>query len=288
MKKSTAAFTLIELLVVIAIIAILAAILFPVFAQAKAAAKNAKTISGQKQIGLAFPMYQGDYDDNYQPAGTMNGNGASWATGACNADIGCPSWESLMYPYMKNFQLFASDFDRIPAGFDPKFGNIKRSFRVAANVVRGWAGVNTWDGQDYGYAPTNGSAIPAPGSTVIVTEQRDPEIYQCTWWPGAWSWECAVWAARSINTLANTDPVAWGTDTDPNVKYTDGIDFARGDHANYLYCDGHVKSQAKGYLFPGYDQRKNMNSAVDTTLKGICLDADPFRPNANDCKLPQQ
>ncbi|RYG48887.1 prepilin-type N-terminal cleavage/methylation domain-containing protein [bacterium] len=61
MKK---AFTLIELLVVIAIIAILAAILFPVFAQAKAAAKQSVNVSNLKQIGLAGIMYAGDYDDN--------------------------------------------------------------------------------------------------------------------------------------------------------------------------------------------------------------------------------
>ena len=57
------AFTLIELLVVIAIIAILAAILFPVFAQAKEAAKRTTDLSNAKQIGLAFQMYAGDYDD---------------------------------------------------------------------------------------------------------------------------------------------------------------------------------------------------------------------------------
>jgi prepilin-type N-terminal cleavage/methylation domain-containing protein len=54
------AFTLIELLVVIAIIAILAAILFPVFAQAKAAAKKTNDLSNQKQLGLGMLMYAGD------------------------------------------------------------------------------------------------------------------------------------------------------------------------------------------------------------------------------------
>ena len=54
--KQSRAFTLIELLVVIAIIAILAAILFPVFAQAKVAAKKAVAVSGAKQIGLASAM----------------------------------------------------------------------------------------------------------------------------------------------------------------------------------------------------------------------------------------
>ncbi len=60
---SSRGFTLIELLVVIAIIAILAAILFPVFAQAKAAAKKTASLSNQKQIGLGAVMYAGDYED---------------------------------------------------------------------------------------------------------------------------------------------------------------------------------------------------------------------------------
>ena len=63
------AFTLIELLVVIAIIAILAAILFPVFAQAKAAAKKTACLSNLKQIGIGFMLYQGDQDDATCPYG---------------------------------------------------------------------------------------------------------------------------------------------------------------------------------------------------------------------------
>src|SRR5262245_33721607 len=65
MKRNLRAFTLIELLVVIAIIAILAAILFPVFAQAKAAAKKSAELSNFKQIGTATAIYVTDYDDRY-------------------------------------------------------------------------------------------------------------------------------------------------------------------------------------------------------------------------------
>src|ERR1044071_8266023 len=61
--KRNRAFTLIELLVVIAIIAILSAILFPVFAQAKEAAKSASDLSNVKQMGTAVAIYLADYDD---------------------------------------------------------------------------------------------------------------------------------------------------------------------------------------------------------------------------------
>lgn len=121
MKK---AFTLIELLVVIAIIAILAAILFPVFAQAKASAKKAAAISNQKQIGLALVMYTTDNDDRYpQTDGCIKYSSLnskfkadSYNTGA--ATQGCASgayynswnyysWQKWLYPYVKNVELFS-------------------------------------------------------------------------------------------------------------------------------------------------------------------------------------
>lgn len=71
-------FTLIELLVVIAIIAILAAILFPVFAQAKEAAKKTQSISHLKQVGTATLIYCGDYDDVFPLGLTFNSASGRW------------------------------------------------------------------------------------------------------------------------------------------------------------------------------------------------------------------
>src|SRR5215470_12889769 len=76
-KPSLHGFTLIELLVVIAIIAILAAILFPVFAQAREKARQTSCLSNNKQIGLSALMYSQDYDELYA-LGAVQGPDAVW------------------------------------------------------------------------------------------------------------------------------------------------------------------------------------------------------------------
>src|SRR5437879_5589180 len=97
-------FTLIELLVVIAIIAILAAILFPVFAQAREKARQSSCISNNKQVALATMMYSQDYDELYPPAfGYYAGIGWLWNyvgdapyNAACTNGACGPSWTSGM------------------------------------------------------------------------------------------------------------------------------------------------------------------------------------------------
>ncbi len=119
------AFTLIELLVVIAIIAILAAILFPVFAQAKMAAKKAATLSNQKQISLGVTMYAGDNDDVYPRNDACEQGSAlnpKFKAAAYNSTtdpkFGCGAlpnaynrvnhytWQKWVLPYIKSTDLF--------------------------------------------------------------------------------------------------------------------------------------------------------------------------------------
>lgn len=94
------AFTLIELLVVIAIIAILAAILFPVFAQAKEAAKKTAEISNFNQAGKATAMYNADYDDRYFLSNS-GGNPSGWGYGPPDT---VPAQQ--MEPYVKNWTIY--------------------------------------------------------------------------------------------------------------------------------------------------------------------------------------
>lgn len=98
MAKNNKGFTLIELLVVIAIIAILAAILFPVFAQAKAAAKKASALSNGKQEILAELMYMTDYDGLVIPR-----YAAPPETGPQSPYTQYNMiWSGNMFPYVKN------------------------------------------------------------------------------------------------------------------------------------------------------------------------------------------
>ena len=104
-NASKRAFTLIELLVVIAIIAILAAILFPVFAQARESARLTSCLSNMKQQGLAWGMYAQDYDEQIIPWNTVQ-DGAGTAAQV----LGC--WTNLIQPYVKNKQiLFCPSFN---------------------------------------------------------------------------------------------------------------------------------------------------------------------------------
>jgi prepilin-type N-terminal cleavage/methylation domain-containing protein/prepilin-type processing-associated H-X9-DG protein len=104
MKHRRAGFTLIELLVVIAIIAILAAILFPVFAQARDKARQAACLSNMKQLGTGLTMYAQDYDETL-PLNHYVGNGLMPLPGWRDPRAG-DSWCSGIYPYVKNLQIY--------------------------------------------------------------------------------------------------------------------------------------------------------------------------------------
>ena len=132
MSQTKKAFTLIELLVVIAIIAILAAILFPVFAQAREKARTVSCLSNFKQLGTAFTMYLQDYDEIVLPrynACPSTGPGATPDVPAL--------WTNTIQPYIKNKQVFVC-----PSSSQSKFGdtwNTRSTVSTGYNqTISGW------------------------------------------------------------------------------------------------------------------------------------------------------
>jgi prepilin-type N-terminal cleavage/methylation domain-containing protein len=195
MKK---AFTLIELLVVIAIIAILAAILFPVFAQAKLAAKKTADLSNLKQLGLASMMYVNDYDDTlyahrFNCGGTVANDGAAVQT--CQDYIGTQAnglnstapdqtdgagtpvnerdyWCYLIYPYTKNYQLY-KDPGAVNTAFWPGGGvNVATVKGNGAQDGFNYGGQNSYGHNDVYLALSNGtdgsSAVPTPPTLTSI------------------------------------------------------------------------------------------------------------------------
>src|SRR4051794_22783043 len=117
-------FTLIELLVVIAIIAILASILFPVFAQARAAARKTSCMSNENQIGKAIMMYSQDYDEVYPYS---------------VPDTWWLCWPVQLQPYIKNVGVFVCPEDWVAR--DPTMKSwAGPPLSYTTNGVIGWNG----------------------------------------------------------------------------------------------------------------------------------------------------
>jgi prepilin-type N-terminal cleavage/methylation domain-containing protein/prepilin-type processing-associated H-X9-DG protein len=174
MKSRSKGFTLIELLVVIAIIAILAAILFPVFAQAREKARQASCLSNMKQILLGAGMYAQDYDERMMPSWLCL-NGTDVSAGGCNNDLPVAgdgrkwTWTSLVQPYVKNRQITLC-----PSAAE-KWGP-------------GWPGLGTELGGSYGMNHDN---IGWGNSIKIATVQKPAEFIQFqeigSPWAGSWA-----------------------------------------------------------------------------------------------------
>lgn len=176
-------FTLIELLVVIAIIAILAAILFPVFAQARTAAKKTVAISNQKQISLAVVMYTADYDDTYPRNDGCELNSSlnpvlNDGTLRCGGAVGFAhrtnhfSWQKWVMPYIRNLGILEHGLRQRDSAQWNNNGQLVGGFAINTSVtgsldVFGRAAThprqfrNSWLG---------GTSTSTPSTTMVLLE----------------------------------------------------------------------------------------------------------------------
>lgn len=233
-------FTLIELLVVIAIIAILAAILFPVFAQAKAAAKKTSALANIKQVGLAWILYAGDYDDTIMRASTADSSKTYYWWGSFDG-VTLRENEGLLYPYSKNAGIQG----------DPTFA---KSLRTAL----GYTGF----GYNYVYlspstfSPPDYVEVPVP---VSMTDVASP------------SETLAFASSARINTWSGPDPFLEGSAyIDPPSYEYPGIHARHsGDQAVILWADGHVKASRLAYRSGAFGYGYNSKDFVSHHLGEI-------------------
>ena len=214
-------FTLIELLVVIAIIAILAAILFPVFAQAKQSAKGSHDLSNVKQIGTAFHLYAADYDD-WLPIGRAN-YVVEWVPPRLNPPLTVTSsyyWYIALVPYTKNKEILISPLaDRVHG--IPLGGARSGSYGV------NYRGLN---GRRVGVSM---SMHENPGDLVALTNARRRARDEVPCASGNSPDRCFGYYAIT--------PTAG--------DYWYNVDFPLRDRTNAVFADSHAKNMGRGELF---------------------------------------
>lgn len=267
------AFTLIELLVVIAIIAILAAILFPVFAQAKAAAKGAASLSNAKQITTAAMIYTADYDDTAVIVQTFDSNGliqiGGWPT---NKKMSV--WATLMQPYMKNSELLA---DPLAPGFNAySFG---RNFSLQLIPQYGY---NDTCLSPHPYlAPTKPVSMTAPAnpadtvmftSTIAWRVETNPAYFGASY-SGDFDWTTAGTVDPPMGYSILTQALnlqGWGnnyywqgfwappTPGEEAGAFTGGVSIRSAKNAIVTYVDGHAKKASAGGLAAGTNWSKTI------------------------------
>ena len=228
-------FTLIELLVVIAIIAILAAILFPVFAQAREKARQTACLSNEKQIGMAFQMYSQDYDDGLP----------CWAEWVMTSPLGTANpagyWQGRLQSYIKSGRPEVNDNTGVwqcpSLGSRGELevrtdGSIPYSYGYNFMVAFGNYGsvVST---SPRGYRYPNMAEMDEPAGTILVGEgSTDGRMYP--------PYDFNYWNAKF-----KTPPTP-ATMT----AYAREVPDRHAGGSNYVFADGHAKWYKMEALYP--------------------------------------
>jgi prepilin-type N-terminal cleavage/methylation domain-containing protein/prepilin-type processing-associated H-X9-DG protein len=196
-------FTLIELLVVIAIIAILAAILFPVFANAKSRSQQVACLNNIKQLGLAFLLYTEDWDGGFPRDGAI-GTSDGWVScpgGHYMVDIRAGS----LWPYTKDMKVYKCPVDW-------KKSTVQMTYSMNSEIGR--------PGYTLDSAPLTTGQIRKPADCILLVEEDDKSALGIGLNDGTFvPFAAATRAAGQLD---------W-----PAQRHSDG--------GNYVFVDGHVK-----------------------------------------------
>lgn len=235
-------FTLIELLVVIAIIAILAAILFPVFAQAREKARQTSCSSNLKQMGTSWMMYIQDYDERMPTAAP-----AGWNTCATMKDRGAfGGWiGNLLLPYSKNAAIFECPSNQRLSLVNHGGGNRCTGPDINSNM----AGTNQW-GLQYRWTSYGYNYVSLWNASIAQLDRPADQlaIYDAisAWTDCGYKGGCGIWSQRDIPAFLRKMnlPLAPGMQ-DPNSNWVGRLVPRVAPHSNmlnYMFADGHVKA----------------------------------------------
>jgi prepilin-type N-terminal cleavage/methylation domain-containing protein/prepilin-type processing-associated H-X9-DG protein len=272
------AFTLIELLVVIAIIAILAAILFPVFAQAREKARQTSCLSNTKQIGTSIMMYAQDYDE------TLPGYRFSDATllinpFAANAKVGTNAKRAIfinqiLQPYIKNDQIW-----KCPSKPNA-WVNIDEAGAMgnAGSGFQSFGGQNSYAMNNYVFKSNAGFALAgmeAPADTVAMVDGSYYNAlprYACALKADVAGTTFVTVGTSYPNYWKNLGNSYWGFSDLPNPTDIQALDRGKARHSgvlNVMWLDGHSKATP-------YNRIANINNqAADIVLW------DPYKQGCN-------
>ena len=265
----SSAFTLIELLVVIAIIAILAAILFPVFAQAREKARQVACLSNTKQMALGIMQYTTDYDELLPVIGDGN---------QCRG-----RWQFQIYPYVKNGQVYTCP--NLPDNtWNPATSTITGCTTPAAwSTISGygWSGALNYDSRSVSSPTAPGwsiAEIKKPAETIIIGDNAFEN-------QGAYYMYAANPALAGTSGLSPWYYANFRHNTTKTVSFTattagyGGVSvFALpvAGRANFTFLDGHSKSLDVGTAF---EEAKDANGAYKED--GYSLDTTPAPKEVN-------
>jgi prepilin-type N-terminal cleavage/methylation domain-containing protein/prepilin-type processing-associated H-X9-DG protein len=222
-RQRRSGFTLIELLVVIAIIAILAAILFPVFAQAREKARQANCLSALKQINLALIMYAQDYDESIPRI-------RFWEfKGFCDKNSQSLTWKGALTPYVKSYDFWkcpSNAYKDVPSEDIDK--NIHVSYACNGIIFHGHRNTDKTP-------PRTLASFAEPATTMLLLESTSP----CP--------DLGDWAAQGANANGTGGSCAANGGPQPGFAFQ-----THGAALNWGFADGHVKAMKYAALWqPG-------------------------------------
>jgi prepilin-type N-terminal cleavage/methylation domain-containing protein/prepilin-type processing-associated H-X9-DG protein len=264
------AFTLIELLVVIAIIAILAAILFPVFAQAKRAAKQSVFMSNIKQLTLASMMYISDNDDVFMPRDRDDQLCGPYDATTDAGDMACGElpgkWSGLLYQYLKSLQVEYSTVepDRNSTWVDPQHNTVFFTHELPPRAKARWYGWSyDWGwGMPIGYNGGAGGYDEQEGVNRRAQTQvaRPAEVILLAGSQGGYSTpqSPSAWASCGLVVHWLTDSTSWSY-SPVSAVFNGGTPMS--------FVDGHAKYLKQSYVHSNAQQPTPTNTTSIWSIK---------------------